>query len=117
VAQACDLAGAHPSFFEGWDLSPAALHAREFHPSDLFITFFSYRHHRPRTTIDANIARPCSIGKFAPSPETNPFPVIFPPLFDNIWQRRAPTRMQGVSLISSAFLSGLREFLSVFFVV
>jgi hypothetical protein len=53
-------------------------HGRNHRASpDFFITFFSYRHHRPAPSIGANITRPCTIEKFDRLQRRTQFPATF----------------------------------------
>jgi len=76
---------------------PRFTQRRGFHPLNSFSSHFS------RTVITDphhNRCEHCSTVRhreIRPSPETNAFPAIFPPLFDNIWQRRAPQQVHAKS--------------------
>ncbi len=75
---------AREGLIKRWDaLSGRVLRARR-QDRRLFHHIFPVSLSQTRTTIGANMARPYSIGReIRQSPETDPFPTIFPPLFDN----------------------------------
>src|SRR5208282_68774 len=76
---------------------PRFTQRRGFHPLNPFSSHFSRTAitdmHRNRCD-DRSTVRHWGI---RPSPETIAFPAIFPPLFDNIWQRRATPQVHAKS--------------------